>query len=238
MDNELPSAAAKIVEDYMERLSVRLKGMPDADRRELLNEIRSHIHDAYADQAGGDEIGRILAVLRRLGEPADVISTRMPEAFGRLGRGRKAPLYILAGVLIALLGVPLGLGAVAVLVGLLAALFGLLIAYYGAGISLVVGGFLSSVLCFIAIAAPGILERLNDAFGTEAINLGPFQHDPALVGLVGLILALILLAVGLLILWSGRYLWRGFIFVAGLIFQNVRKICRNLVQSGSSRATA
>lgn len=238
MANELPNAAEKIVNDYMERLSARLKGMPQGDRSELLNEIRSHIHDAYMDQSGDDEIERILAVLRRLGDPADVISSWMPEAVNRMGKGKKAPLYILAGVLIALLGVPLGLGAVAVLVGLMAALFGLLIAYYGVGISLVVGGTLSSVVCFITIFAPHVIERINDAFGIEVVHFGVFQHDPELGGMVGLILALILLAVGLLILWSGKYVWRGFRLVANLIIQNVRKVYRNVVHSSSTLVTS
>jgi len=208
--------------------------MPAGDRDELLNEIRSHIYDSYMDETAGDEIERILAVLRRLGDPADLISSRMPHAVTRLGKGKKAPLYVLAGVLIALLGVPLGLGAVALLVGLMAALFGLLIGYYGAGISLVLGGFITSVICFITILSPDIIERINDAVGMEVVHFGPFQHDPALGGMVGLALGLLMGAIGLLMLWSGKFLWRGLRFVSRLIVQKLRSTFRHAVPSSSS----
>jgi uncharacterized membrane protein len=231
MNSDFPQAVEKIVTDYLERLSARLKGMPGSDRLELLNEIRSHIYESYMDESSGDEIERILKVLRRLGDPADVISSRMPEAIARLGRGKKAPLYIVAGVLIALIGVPLGLGALALLVGLLAGLFGLLIGYFGAAVSLVVAGFATAVLSAVAIFAPGVLLTLNDIAGTEIISFGPFQHNPEVGGVMGLILSLIIVALGLLMLWSGKHLWRGFCFVTVLIIQKVRGIFSRLIQS-------
>jgi uncharacterized membrane protein len=214
----------KIVNDYLERLAARLKGMPASDRRELVGEIRSHIYESYVSESAGDEIERILAVLRRLGDPADVISSRMPQAVARLGKGKRAPLYILAGILIALLGVPLGMGAVALLVGLLAGLLGLLITFYGAGVSLVVVGFLTSVASAIAILAPGILYSINDVVGAEVVQFGPFQHNPQLAGTIGLIISLIVIGLGLLMLWSGKYIWRGFRFVIVLVGQKVSSI--------------
>jgi uncharacterized membrane protein len=224
MNSDFPQSVEKIVNDYLERLAARLKGMPAGDRRELVDEIRSHIYESYVNESAGEEIERILAVLRRLGEPADVISSRMPQAVARLGKGRRAPLYILAGILIALLGVPLGIGAVAILVGLLAGLLGLLITFYGAGISLVVAGFLTSVASAIAILAPGILYSINDAVGAEVVQFGPFQHNPQLAGTIGLIVSLIVIGLGLLMLWSGKYIWRGFRFVIVLVGQKVRSI--------------
>ncbi|MBZ5500202.1 MAG: hypothetical protein LAP85_27725 [Acidobacteriia bacterium] len=227
MNSDYPQAVARIVTDYLERLSARLKGMPDIDRQEVVNEIRSHIYESYTDESAGDEIERILKVLRRLGDPADVIASRMPQAVTRLGRGKKAPLYIVAGVLIALFGVPLGLGALALLVGFLAGLFALLIGYFGAAVSLVVAGFATSVVSAIAILAPGILYTVNDMVGTEIISFGPFQHNPQAAGVLGLIVSLIILAVGLLMLWSGKHFWRGFRFVVVLIVEKVRGIfCR------------
>ena len=224
MNNGFPQPVEKIVNDYLERLDARLKGMPAGDRRELADEIRSHVYESYVNESSGDEIERILAVLRRLGDPADVISSRMPQAVARLGKGKRAPLYILAGILIALLGVPLGIGAVAVLVGLLAALLGLLIAFYGAGISLVVAGFFTSVVSAIAILAPGILYSIDEAVGAEVMVFGPFQHNPQVAGIVGLVLSLMVIGLGLLMLWSGKYIWRGFRFVIALIMQKVRSI--------------
>jgi uncharacterized membrane protein len=228
MNNDFSPPVEKIVTDYLERLSARLKGMPVIDRRELQDEIRSHIYESYKDEAGGDEIDRIIQVLRRLGDPADVISSRLPEAVSRLGRGRKAPLYLLAGVLIALVGVPLGLGALAALVGLLAGLFGLLIGYFGAAVSLVVAGFGTAVICAISILAPGAIDALNHALSTEIIHFGPFQQYPEVGGTLGLIVSLIVLALGLLMLWAGRHVWRGFRFVVVLIARRVREVFSHL----------
>ena len=236
--SDFPPAVHKIVTDYLERLSARLRGMPGIDRQEVVNEIRSHIYESYMEAVPEDEIERILRVLRRLGDPADVISSRMPEAVARLGRGRKAPLYILAGVLIALFGVPLGLGAVAVLAGLLAALFGILIAYFGAAVSLVVAGFASSIVCAIAVFAPGVLFAINEAAGTEVITLGPFRHYPEAAGMAGLIVSLILVALGLLMLWAGKHVWRGFRFVVVLIAGKVREVLGRVAQKGGQWSLA
>jgi len=239
MSNELPHAAERIASDYMDRLTERLTGMPISDRRELMNEIRFHIYDSYMSETTGDEIERILTVLRRLGEPEDVISSRMPQAVERLGKGKKAPLYILAGILIALFAVPLGLGAIGVLIGLLAALFGLVIAYYGLGVSLAVSGFLSALVCFIAVVSPDLLERINYAVGYQFIGYEPIIfRDPQLGGLIGLIVSLILLGLGVLILWSGKYLWRGFCFVTVLITQKVAEIFKRFTRSKSNKSAS
>jgi uncharacterized membrane protein len=234
MTNDFPPNVEKIVDDYLARLSSRLRGIPDRDRDELLSEIRSHIYESFIHDAPGDEIERILAVLRRLGDPADVISSRMPEAVKRLGKGKKAPLYIVAGVLITLFGLPLGFGALALLAGFLVAFFGLLIAFYGAGITLVVGGFLSAVISSITILAPNLISRINEAVGTEVVRLGLFPSDPELSGYVALICSLILLGIGLLMLWSGKYLWRGWRFISMLILSKTRSIFNRLANSGSA----
>jgi uncharacterized membrane protein len=222
MNRDFSVSVEKIVGDYLDRMSVQLKGMPRADQQELLDEIRSHIFESYSDDPTGDEIERILKVLRKLGEPADVISRRMPSDFSRVGRGRKAPLYVVAGVLVALVGVPLGLGAVAALVGLLASMLGLLVGYFGAAVSLVVAGFAAATVCGIAVLDPEVLYRINQMAGTDVFQFGPFQQNPALGGLVGLVFSLVLVAVGLLMLWGGVHLWRGFRFVVVLIVQKIR----------------
>jgi uncharacterized membrane protein len=222
MTSHFPPSAEKIVNDYLERLSARLKGMPGSDRQEFLDEIRSHIFESYAGESVDDEIERILIVLRRLGDPTDVIASRMPQTISRIGSRKRAPLYILAGILIAMFGVPLGLGALGVLVGLLAALFGLVIAYFATAVSLVVAGFVAAVASAIAVFAPEIIYSLNRLAGSEVVQLGPFH--PAVTGILGLIVSLILAALGLVMLWSGRYFWRGFRFVVDLIVTQVRRI--------------
>lgn len=224
MNSHFSPSVEKIVADYLERLSARLKGMPDFDRQEILNEIRSHLYESYLNEGAGDEIDRILAVLRRLGEPDDVISSRMPQSISRVGQRRKAPLYILAGVLIALFGVPLGLGALGVLIGLLAALFGLVVAYFATAVSLAVAGFVGAVVSAVALFAPGVIVTINRLAGTEVVQFGPF--GPAVGGFIGLVISLLIAALGLAMLWSGRYLWRGFRFVVNLIVAKTRNIFR------------
>jgi uncharacterized membrane protein len=231
MNNNFPPDVKKIVEDYIARLSSRLRGIPEQDRSELLNEIRSHIYESYSSDTASDDIERILSTLRRLGDPADVISSRMPEAVKRLGAGRKAPLYILAGALIALFGLPLGVGALALLVAFLVTLFGLLITFYGAGISLVVGGFIGSLVSSILILAPGLAERINNATGIQVLHVELFPNDPELGAFVVLICSLILMGIGLLMLWSGKYVWRGWRFLVMATVAKTRSIFDRLIQS-------
>jgi len=156
----------------------------------------------------------------------------MPHAVEEMGKKKKAPLYILAAILIGLFAVPLGLGAVGVLIGLLAALFALVVTYYGLGVTLTVSGFVSGIASFIASARPDILDRINYAVGYEVFSYGP---DPQLIGLLGLIAALIQLGLGVLILWSGKYLWRGFCFVTVLITQKLTKTFKHLTRSSSPK---
>jgi uncharacterized membrane protein len=231
MNNDFPPNVEKIVDDYIARLSSRLRGIPEQDRSELLDEIRSHIYESYTTDTSSDDIERILSTLRRLGDPADVISSRMPEAVKRLGAGKKAPLYIVAGVLIAFLGLPLGISALGLLIALLVTLLGLVIAFYGTGISLVVGGFIASLVSSIFILAPGLVARINDAVGTQVIRLELFPNDPELGAFVALICSLILMGIGLLMLWSGKYVWRGWRFVVTMIVSKMRNIFSQLTQS-------
>lgn len=231
MTDLFPQPVEKIVTDYLDRLSDRLKGMPATDSQEFANEIRSHIYDSFMGESGGDDVERILTVLRRLGDPADVISSRMPETITRIGKKRNAPLYILAGILIALFGLPLGIGALSLLIALLATLFGLLVAYFATAVSLVVAGFLSAVVSAIAVFAPGVLLTINRVAGEEVVQFGPFHNAPEVMGILGLVVSLIIAAIGLLMLWSGKYLWRGLRFVTELVFVNIGRIFR---RAGSS----
>ncbi len=233
MTDLFPQPVDKIVTDYLERLTERLRGMPAIDRQEFINEIRSHIYDSFINESAGDEIERILTVLRKLGEPAEVISSRMPQTITRIGRRRTAPLYLLAGVLMALFGLPLGIGALSLLIGLLAVLFGLLVAYFATAVSLIVGGFIAAVVSAVVIFAPGLVTTLNNLAGQDVVHYGPFQSSPELAGILGLLVSLILAAIGLGMLWSGKYLWRGLRFVANLIFVNVGKIFRRVTSESN-----
>jgi len=69
-------------------MKTHLKGMNENDQNDILAEIRSHIYESYNSESGGDDIDRILLTLKRLGEPSEVVSSRMGESVSRLGRKR------------------------------------------------------------------------------------------------------------------------------------------------------
>ncbi|MGA2260475.1 MAG: hypothetical protein ABSH28_03460, partial [Acidobacteriota bacterium] len=78
---------------------------------------------------------------------------------------------------------------------------------------------------------PGVLFTINSMAGTEIISFGPFRHNPEVGGVLGLIISLIIVAIGLLMLWSGKHRWRGFCFITVLIIQEVRGIFSRLIPS-------
>ena len=104
--------------------------VPIREQNEFLREIESHLYEAYQQTPGDDDVARILAVLRNLGEPAEVVSDRLPGTMVRSGTKRNLPLYVVGGILIALFGIPLGFGGLGVLVGILGGLAGMLVAFY------------------------------------------------------------------------------------------------------------
>ncbi len=94
MNNHFPPPAEKIVADYLEKLAAQLKGMNEKDRQEVLAEIRSHIFESFSSDGEGDEIDRALRALKRLGEPSEVVSSRVGASVSQLGRKEKiAPVY-------------------------------------------------------------------------------------------------------------------------------------------------
>ena len=98
MANGFSGPVAQIVDNYLERLKKGLKGIPAKDQDELVKEITlPHLRVIPAPIRRADEVARILRVLDKLGEPAAVISARMPEAMVTLGKKKKLPFLILAG---------------------------------------------------------------------------------------------------------------------------------------------
>ena len=120
--NSYPEAVAKIANDYLERVKSQLRLVPLREQNEFLAEIESHVYEAYQQTPGDDDIARILAVLRNLGEPAEVVYDRLPRTMARSGAKRNVPLYVIGGIFIALFGIPLGFGGLGVMIGILAKL--------------------------------------------------------------------------------------------------------------------
>jgi uncharacterized membrane protein len=224
MNNHFLPAAEKIVADYLEKMKTHLKGMNENDQKEILAEIRSHIFESYKAESEGDDIDRILRSLKRLGEPAEIAASRMGESVSRLGQQKKSLLYIISGFLIIFFAAPLGMGGLAVIAGLLFALLGLLIAYFATAVSFVVSGFICALVGLIAIISPDIFLEINHWAGEAVFQFGPFQNHPQIAGVITLIIALLLAALGLLMLWSGKHIWRGLRFVLNLMLEKIRKI--------------
>ena len=224
MTNHFPPAAEKIVADYMEKLASQLKGMNETDRQEVLAEIRSHIYESFSSDNEGDEIDRTLRALKRLGEPAEVVASRMADSVTRLGKKRKSLSYILAGLLIVFFAAPLGMGGLGIVVGLLAGLAALLIGYFATAVALVVSGFVGALIGLLTIISPDIFLDINRWAGEAVFQFGPFQNNPQVAGILTLILSLMMAALGLLMLWSGKHIWRGLRFVLRLVSDKIRTL--------------
>lgn len=112
-----PEVVEKIVEDYLQRVAIQLKRFPKSDQEEVLKELSSHIYESYCAGSDPDPVGRILEVLRKLGEPADVVAERLHESLLNVGKLKKVPLSVLGGIVVGMFGLPLGFAGVAILLG-------------------------------------------------------------------------------------------------------------------------
>jgi len=205
MTAEYSEHIEKIVNNYVHRLKRHLKGFPEIDQQEMIKEIQSHIYESYIQDPAENEIERIFNVLDKLGEPAEVVSTRMSSSMVKLGKRRKLPFYILAGLLIGLFGIPLGLGGLAVLLGILITVLVFVFAYYFIAVCFIIIGWLGAIASIIRILDPYFLE--------EYIHLGELTLDPMLNGIINVAVCLLLAAIGIGLLWFGRYLMQGLKFL-------------------------
>jgi uncharacterized membrane protein len=225
-----PEIVAKIANDYLARVKSKLSLVPPSEQDEFLKEIQSHLFEAYQQTPGEDDVARILTVLRNLGEPAEVVADRLPGAMVRSGSKRNLPLYIVAGIFIALFGIPLGFGGVSVLVGFLLALTWFVVVFFAiTGTALLAG----SVIMLIGLSRflmPQLLDRLialaavENNWPVEFIN----QFSPADQGVFIVLFASIILAAGLGMLWVGKRLLRGLRFLFTLAFDWARRAAKSI----------
>jgi uncharacterized membrane protein len=209
--SDYPEVVARIVDDYLERVRAQLRLVPAGEQDEFLREIQSHLYEAYQRTAAQDDVSRILGVLRKFGEPVDVVADRLPGRMVRTGTSRNLPLYVAGGIFLALFGVPLGFGGVGVLLGLLGALVGILVAYFAAAGSVLLVAALCLLLGLTRVFLPNVWTGLV-AVGAIQIN-GPAaefleQLSGPEQGLLMLILGGMLSAAGLGMLWVGKHLFR------------------------------
>jgi uncharacterized membrane protein len=229
----------KIVEDYLHRLRLQLHRVPASDVDEMVEEIRSHIHESYGAESHGDEVDRILAVLKRLGEPADVVAERLPDAIVTAGKTRKLPLYILAGILIGFFGLPLGFGGVAVLVGVLAAITAAMIAFFASAAALVLIGLFGVGLGLLRLFRPEFWDQLVErGFIHVGEPVAQFLDllSPAGQGLALVLFFLVVAACGLGLLWLGKYMLQGLKFLFNLVLEKGKTLAKKRPQRLISRA--
>ena len=227
--SQYPEVVAKISSDYMERVKSQLRLVSTQDQGDFLREIESHLYEAYQQTPGEDDVARILAVLRNFGEPAEVVSDRLPGALVRSGTKRNLPLYVAGGILIALFGLPLGSAGAGVLVGLLAAVAGMLVAYYAVAGSFLLVGALTMLLGLVRILLPQLFDRLV-ILGYVQFNgpVGEFldNFSPAYQGLLMILFASVFAAAGWGMLRIGTRLLRGLRFLFSLTFDWMRRFAQ------------
>jgi len=208
MKNNYPENVEKIVNDYLSRVRNHMKGVPETDRNDFLKEIDSHIYESYIDEKNGDEVGKILKVLKKFGEPSEVFSKSAPQSMYKIGKEKNIPLYILIGALIAIFGLPLGFGGLGVILGILGVLLGIVAAYYAVAIGFTLGGLAGVIASIIHIADPEFFLNLTGE--SDMITIGFLQiSNPTLEGVLGIFASFILAALGIFLLFMSKYIFRG-----------------------------
>ncbi len=218
--NDFSEAVGKIVENYLNRLKQHLRGLPEADQQEFVKEIHSHIYESFRDDSTENEVERILKVLDKLGEPADVISSRVSPAIVKMGKKKRLPFYILAGTAIALFGVPLGLGGISILLAFFITILALLATYYLVAGSLLVGGWIGMIASILALVNPHFLDNLEPHI--QIMFLRANSLDPTLNAIISLVISAILSVVGIVLLWLGKYMMRGIRFLFNLTLEKIK----------------
>lgn len=226
-----PEAVLRIIDDYVDRVQARLGSVPREEQEEFLREIRSHLYESYQQAEGEDGVARILGVIRRFGEPSEVVADRLPGTMVRSGAKRSLPLHIIGGILIALFGIPLGFGGVGVMLGIVGALGGLVIAYYAAAAGVFLAAAAMLLVGLMRVYQPGLLDRLVLA-GIIQIDQPVRdllqQLSAADQGYIMILFGTIFAACGIGMVWLGRYLLRGLRFLFTLIFDQLRRAAQAL----------
>lgn len=216
MTHDFSEQVGKIVDNYLDRMRGHLRRLPETDREELVREIYSHIYESYAADGTEDDIQRILNVLDRLGEPSEVVASRLSGTMKRMGKRRNLPFYILAGFFIGIFGLPLGAGALALLMGLGITLVALIFTYYVTAGVLVFGGWLTWVVTTIRLFYPYfLLEYMH--------TLDQF-FDPPLSVVLNFAAGAVCILMGLGMFWLGRHILSG----ARFLFSQTGETIRNL----------
>ncbi len=225
MESKYPENVKKIVDDYLMRVRAHMKGIPEIDRDDFLKEINSHIYESYIDEKEEDEIGKILRVLKKIGEPSEVFSKSAPKTMYKIGKEKNIPLYILIGALIAVFGLPLGFGGLGIILGILGILLGLVFAYYAVAISFTFGGLAGILISIVHILDPGFFEKISG--NTDIISVGFLEiSNPTIEGILGIFISFVLASLGIFLLFMSKYIFRGLKTIFGLFSKKLKDIMK------------
>ena len=224
-----PEVVEKIVQDYLQRVGIQLKRFPNSDQEEVLKELGSHIYESYSAESDQDPVGRILEVLRKLGEPADVVAEKLQDSLLNVGTLKKVPLYVVGGVVVGMFGLPLGFAGVAMLLGGLGAMLGLVVAFFATASLLLITG--------VAGMGLGLLRMLNPELWDQLVAQGFIQvHgrigqlfdllSPATQGALLVFLFMAIAAAGLGMLWLSKRMLKGLRFVFDLMLDRAKTLLR------------
>ena len=146
------------------------------------------------------------------------------------GSKRNLPLYILAGILIAMFGVPLGFGGVCVLVGLLLALTWIVLVFFAITGTTLLAGSLMMLLGLSRYFLPQLFDRMLELGVIQIHEPLEFlmQFSPAEQGMFFVVFASVILAAGLGMLWVGKRMLRGLRFLFSLAFDWARRTAGTL----------
>jgi hypothetical protein len=84
------------LERYLERLRARLRGLPDAEVAEIVEELRSHLRDATP--SGGLADGEVAAVLERFGAPEELAALYVQDRLLARAGGSWWPWVLLSSL--------------------------------------------------------------------------------------------------------------------------------------------
>lgn len=89
MSRSKTSDGAQTVEEYLRELATTARILPAARRKELIEDVRSHIEVALAE--GGQEPAAVRAVLDGLGEPREIVASALAD-------GAALPVQLRSGI--------------------------------------------------------------------------------------------------------------------------------------------
>jgi uncharacterized membrane protein len=224
-----PAVVEKIVQDYLQRVAIQLKRFPNSDQKEVLKELGSHIYESYGAESNSEPVGRILEVLRKLGEPADVVAEKLQESWLNLRKLKRFPLSVLGGIVVGMFGLPLGFAGVAMLLGGLGAMLGLVAAFFATATLLLFTGVMGMGLGLLRMFNPDLWDHLvAQGFIQFHGRIGQFFDllSPATQGGLLMFLFMAVAAAGLGMLWLSKRLVKGLRFVVGLMLDRAKTLFR------------